>query len=42
MSVADVIVNEIYVDEVVSKYVGVLWLVFCGGEGNELSVEFCT
>jgi hypothetical protein len=30
-----VIVNKIYVVEVVSKYVGALRLVFCGGEANE-------
>ena len=28
------IVNEIYIVDVVSKYVGVLRLVFCGGEGK--------
>lgn len=35
MRVANVIVNDIYVVEVVSKYVCVLQLVFYGGEGNE-------
>ena len=30
----DEIVDKIYV-EAISKYVGVLRLVFCGGEGNE-------
>jgi hypothetical protein len=30
-----VIVNEIFVVEVVNKYVYVLQLVFCGGKGNE-------
>ena len=29
------IVNEIYVVEVVNKYVDVLQLVFCGGEANK-------
>ena len=29
------IINEIYVVEVINKYAGVLQLVFCGGEGNE-------
>ena len=32
---ANLIVNEIYVVEVASKYVSVLWLVFCGSEGDE-------
>ena len=32
---ADVIVNEIYDVEDVSKYVGVWRLVFCGCEANE-------
>ena len=32
---ANVIVNEMYVVEVVCKYGCVLRLVFCGGEGNE-------
>ena len=36
---ADVLVNKIYVVEVVNKYVGVLRLVSCGGEGNKLSVD---
>ena len=29
------IVNEVYVVHAISQYVGVLQLVFCGGEGNE-------
>ena len=31
----DVIVNEMYVLKIFSKYVGSLWLVFCGSAGNE-------
>lgn len=33
--VANVIVNEIHVVEVVGKYACVLQLVFCGSEGTE-------
>ena len=38
--VADVFINEIYIVEVVSKYVNVLQLVCYGSEANEYNVEF--
>ena len=29
------IVDEVYVVEVVNIHVGIFWFVFCAGEGNE-------